>query len=196
MQTGRHERIYETILIAPPTAGESDLESLIGDVQDTFQARGSEIQHVERWGKKRLAYPIERHGEGFYFLFQTKGSGEAVQEVERRLRLTENCLRYLTVRLDNVAGALEAGEKRRVRRAKEEEERATRAAERAAAEAERAAAEAAKAAAAEKEAEADEAAEPPADEQSEQGAEAATKAEATTADEPDTTPTDPSATDA
>jgi small subunit ribosomal protein S6 len=133
VQTARNERVYETLFIAPPHLGEDDVEKLIGDVKDTFASRGAEIERIERWGRRRLAYPVRAHDEGWYVLLQVKGPGDAVQEVERRMRINDNVIKYLTVRLDDVSGAVEYTTIRLQRLAQQEEERKQRAADRAAA---------------------------------------------------------------
>jgi small subunit ribosomal protein S6 len=133
MQTDRKERVYETLFITPPQLGEDDVEKLIGDVKDIFASRGAEVERIERWGRRRLAYPVKSHDEGWYVLLQVKGPGGAVQEVERRMRINENVIKYLTIRLDDVAGAVEYVTIRLQKLAQQEEERKQRAAERAAA---------------------------------------------------------------
>lgn len=126
------QRMYETIFISPPNLTEEAVEKVIGDVTETLTSRGAEIVRVEKWGRKRLAYPIRKHDEGWYVLLHVKGSGDAVQEAERRMRISENFIKYLTVRLDDISGAVAAAEQRIVRMAQQEEERRVRAAERAA----------------------------------------------------------------
>jgi small subunit ribosomal protein S6 len=129
--TATTDRYYETIFISPAVLTEDDVEKVISDVTDIFASRGAEVDRVERWGRKRLAYPIKKQDEGWYVLMQVKGNGDAVQEVERRLRLSEQVLKYLSVRLDDVSGALEHRVQRIERLARLEEERKVRAAERA-----------------------------------------------------------------
>ena len=126
------QRMYETIFISPPSLSEEAVEKVIGEVQDTLSSRGAEVIRIEKWGRKRLAYPIRKHDEGWYVLMHVKGSGDALQEVERRMRISENVIKYLTVRLDDVSGAVAASEQRIVRLAQQEEDRRVRAAERAA----------------------------------------------------------------
>ncbi len=125
-------RMYETIFISPPSLTEDGLEKVIAEVQETLASKGGEVVRIERWGRKRLAYPIAKQFEGWYVLMHVKGPGDAVQEAERRMRISENVMKYLTVRLDDIAGAVEASEQRIVRLAQQEEDRKTRAAERAA----------------------------------------------------------------
>lgn len=125
------QRFYETIFISPPTMAEDEVEKLVSDVTDIFKSRGAEVERVERWGRRRLAYPIKKFDEGWYVLFQVNGNGDAVQEVERRLRISEQVIKYLSVRLDDVAGAVEYRQQRIERIARQEEERKQRATERA-----------------------------------------------------------------
>ena len=125
------QRMYETIFISPPDLPEESLEKLISDVKDTFASKGAEVGRIERWGRKRMAYPVGRHNEGWFVLMHVHGPGEAVQEVERRMRINESVLKYLTVRLDDVAGAVDASRQRIERLARQEEERKQRAVERA-----------------------------------------------------------------
>ena len=125
------QRYYETIFITPPELSEDDVEKVITDVKDIFASRGAEVERIERWGRRRLAYPVKRRDEGWYVLLQVMGSGDAVQEVERRLRINDNVIKYLSVRLDDVAGAVAYRTERIERLARQEEERKQRAAERA-----------------------------------------------------------------
>jgi small subunit ribosomal protein S6 len=129
--TAATQRYYETIFITPPQLGEDDVEKVITDVKDIFASRGAEVERIERWGRRRLAYPIKKQEEGWYVLLQVKGNGDAVQEVERRLRISEQVLKYLSVRLDDVSGAVAHRQERIERLARHEEERKVRAAERA-----------------------------------------------------------------
>ena len=125
------QRYYETIFISPPTMAEDEVEKVVNDVKDIFASRGAEVERIERWGRRRLAYPIKKFDEGWYVLFQVKGNGDAVQEVERRLRISEQVIKYLSVRLDDVSGAVEYRQQRIERIARQEEERKQRASERA-----------------------------------------------------------------
>ena len=125
------QRYYETIFITPPELSEDDVEKVITDVKDIFASRGAEVERIERWGRRRLAYPVKKKEEGWYVLLQVIGSGAAVQEVERRLRINDNVIKYLSVRLDDVAGAVPYRTERIERLARQEEERKQRASERA-----------------------------------------------------------------
>jgi len=128
----RTTRFYELIFVLSPALGEDEAEVAIREVQDSLAASGAEVVHVEKWGRKRLAYRVKKHGEGWFVLLHVRGPGAAVREVERRMRISERVIKYLSVRLDDADGALAHAEERIKKRAKLEEERATRAVERAA----------------------------------------------------------------
>ncbi len=87
---------YETVFILDPSYDENrvneEVEKLTGWVKDL----GGEVVEVQRWGKKRLAYEINKKRDGVYTLFVWNGKGDMVKEVERRLRLNESVMRVLT----------------------------------------------------------------------------------------------------
>jgi small subunit ribosomal protein S6 len=148
MSTGcktKGTRYFEFIFICSPSLSEDEVEKCIDEVNGWMSAETIEMQRVEKWGRKRLAYPVKKHNEGWYVLLHVQGPGTGLAEVERRMRISDKYLTFLAVRIDNVAGAMEYRDVRIKRRAKQEEERAVRAAERAEREAVRKKAEAEKA---------------------------------------------------
>jgi small subunit ribosomal protein S6 len=114
------ERVYEVLFIADPNLGEAEVDALTATVQGFIEKEGGKIQKVEKWGKKRLAYLIRRHREGSYVLIVAAGRPEMVKEVERRIRVTDGVLRFITVRIDE---DLRKAERRKSRRATAEEKR-------------------------------------------------------------------------
>jgi small subunit ribosomal protein S6 len=96
------------------------VDALATLVQGYVEKEGGRIQKVEKWGKKRLAYPVGRHREGSYVLIVTEGGQSLVKEVERRIRVTDGVFRFLTVRVDE---ELRKAERRKARRTVEEEKR-------------------------------------------------------------------------
>lgn len=124
------DRTYEILLIADPNLGDPEVDALVALIEGYFQKEGGRIQKVERWGKKRLAYLVGRHREGFYVLFVVEGTGQLLREVERRLRVTEGVIRFLSVRVDD---DLRKAERQKARRATEEARRRKRTAARSAA---------------------------------------------------------------
>ena len=114
------ERVYEILFIADPNLGEPEVEALGAQVQGFVEKEGGTIQKREMWGKKRLAYDVGRHREGYYVLIVASGPGALVKEVERRLRVTDGIFRFLTVRVDE---ELRKAERRKAKRALGEEKR-------------------------------------------------------------------------
>jgi small subunit ribosomal protein S6 len=117
------ERVYEVLFIADPNLGEPEVDALTAQVQGYLEKENATIEKVEKWGKKRLAYAIGRHREGSYVLIVAKGGSALVKEVERRLRVTDGVIRFITVRVDE---DLRKAEALRVRRAAEEAKRRER----------------------------------------------------------------------
>lgn len=95
-------RTYELMLIADPELDEEGLAALTERVQQTIATNGGEIVKVEQMGRRRLAYPIQRHREGHYMLIHAGMERETISELERSLRLSEEVFRHLLVRLDEV----------------------------------------------------------------------------------------------
>jgi small subunit ribosomal protein S6 len=95
------ERIYELIFICRPDTPETEVDRLIGLVQQTVQEQGGRVEKVEKWGVRRLAYRVRKHREGFYVFLVIHGTtGGMMKEVERRLKVSEPVIKYLTVRVD------------------------------------------------------------------------------------------------
>jgi small subunit ribosomal protein S6 len=117
------DRVYEILFIADPNLGEPEMESLATQVQGFVEKEGGRIQKLEKWGKKRLAYGVGRHREGYYVLLVVEGGAALVKEVERRIRVTDGIIRFITVRVDE---DLRKAESRKARRAEEEAERRSR----------------------------------------------------------------------
>ena len=118
------DRTYEILFIADPNLGEPEVDALAAQVQGHVEKDGGKLQKMEKWGKKRLAYSVRRHREGSYVLLVVEGTGVMVKEVERRLKVTDGIIRYLTVRVDE---ALRKSERRKAKRALGEEKRKGRA---------------------------------------------------------------------
>lgn len=93
-------RIYELTFIVSTTLPESDLNTLLEQIQGHIKQTGAEIERFENLGRRRLAYEINNQREGFYVLVTIRGGGSEINEIERRLRVTDAILRYLTVRVD------------------------------------------------------------------------------------------------
>ena len=94
---------YETVFFTDPTLPDEDVEELLRAYEQHIGAAGGKILKVERWGKRRLAYPVERFEEAFYILMVIECPAEFVKELDRRFRLNDRVLRHLTVRVENEA---------------------------------------------------------------------------------------------
>ena len=114
------ERVYEVLFIADPNLGEPEVDALTATVQGFLEKEGAKIQKVEKWGKKRLAYLIGKHREGSYVLLVVEAQASALKEVERRIRVTDGVVKFMTVRVDE---ELRKAEGRKARRAKWEASR-------------------------------------------------------------------------
>jgi small subunit ribosomal protein S6 len=88
---------YETTFILEPGLDEARVNEEVAKVTQWIQDLGGELIEVQRWGKRRLAYEIDRKRDGIYTLMLYQGPGAVVKEVERRLRLNESVVRVLTV---------------------------------------------------------------------------------------------------
>jgi small subunit ribosomal protein S6 len=119
-------RSYELMYILDPSLDEDASTALVGKVEDLMSKQGVEVENTEPWGKRRLAYRIRGHWEGNYVLSHLKAAPEAISEMERRLRVTDGILRFLTVRMDEEQAKLER--QRAHKEGKEQARRARRAA--------------------------------------------------------------------
>jgi small subunit ribosomal protein S6 len=92
-------QLYETIFIIHPELNEEDVEEHITRVENLVARLGGEILKTERWGKKRLAYEVDKHRYGFYVLLRLRGNPVILPELERHYRLTEGIIKSLVIRL-------------------------------------------------------------------------------------------------
>jgi small subunit ribosomal protein S6 len=93
-------RDYETTILLRTNLEESEIEKEIQALETGITSRGGEIVLLERWGRRRLAYEIERQHEGYYVMARYAAPAEVPAELERRFRINERMLRYLTVTAD------------------------------------------------------------------------------------------------
>jgi len=110
-------RNYEIIFIVRPDATEEDVEKLISQMEGVVTGTGGKLEKVEKMGRRRLAYRVAKQREGIYVLFRLQGSGDTVKEFERRLKVIDTVIKYMTVRIDE---DLERAEKFKALRSKQE----------------------------------------------------------------------------
>jgi small subunit ribosomal protein S6 len=111
-------RLYEEVFIVKPDAADEEAESVIEQLSKTVTDQGGTIDHVDRWGRRKLAYRVAKYDEGNYVVMKFSAKPETVREVERRLRVNDLVLKFLTVRLDERLKWVEKRKKRREERAK------------------------------------------------------------------------------
>src|ERR1700675_2607140 len=93
-------RTYELMFIVRPDMAEEDQDKLISTLETAVTSSGGLVKSVEKMGKRRLAYMVRRFHDGLYMLLTVEGSGGLVHELERRLRVTEPVIKFLSVRID------------------------------------------------------------------------------------------------
>jgi small subunit ribosomal protein S6 len=93
-------RQYEVVYIVTPEAGEDVVAELHQQIESIVQRFGGNIEKTENWGRRRLAYDIAHHREGTYILEVINGPGELVHELDRRLKVIDQVVRHLVVRVD------------------------------------------------------------------------------------------------
>jgi small subunit ribosomal protein S6 len=93
-------RTYEIMFIVRPDVEEADLDKLIEGFSSNITSGGGEIKSVEKMGRRRLAYTVRKFNDGFYVLLNVAAPGSLVGEIERRLRVSEPVIKFITVRMD------------------------------------------------------------------------------------------------
>ena len=93
-------RTYEIMFIVRPDVEEADLDKLIEGFSANVVSGGGEVRSVEKMGRRRLAYTVRKFNDGFYVLLNVSIPGAGILEIERRMRVTEQVIKFITVRMD------------------------------------------------------------------------------------------------
>lgn len=93
-------RIYEVMYIVDVDTPDDEVTRLNETLRGIISDQGGTITKNENMGRRQLAYPINRKNEGIYQLFEVEGSGSEIAELERRMRVNDQVIRYITVRVD------------------------------------------------------------------------------------------------
>ncbi|MDE7150427.1 MAG: 30S ribosomal protein S6 [Bacteroidales bacterium] len=96
---------YETVFIMTPVLSDEQMKETVKKYQSLLKEQGAEIVYEDNWGLRKLAYPIQKKGTGFYYLIEFKAEGKVVDVLETAFRRDEKMLRFLTVKLDKFAVA-------------------------------------------------------------------------------------------
>ena len=110
-------RIYEALFIIKPDVPDEEVDQRLESLQAQLTGAGATVDKLEKWGKRKLAYKVDKYREGAYVLIQFTSGPEAVKEFERRLRVSDIVLKFLTVRIDETLKRLEKRKKDRDKRA-------------------------------------------------------------------------------
>ena len=93
-------RTYEIMFIVRPDVEEAEIDKLIEGFSGNVTNGGGEVKSVEKMGRRRLAYTVRKFNDGFYVLFTVAAPGSLIVEIERRLRVSEPVIKFITVRMD------------------------------------------------------------------------------------------------
>ena len=111
------KRTYEVIFIVDPDTADDEVMQLSESIQKIITGQGGSITKTEMMGKRQLAYEINHKRNGIYVLLEVEGSGAEIAEVERRMRVNDQILRYMTIRVDEMRRRADKLKDRRARKA-------------------------------------------------------------------------------
>jgi small subunit ribosomal protein S6 len=95
------ERLYDLIFIVRPATPEDEIKKVLSGIEHTCAEKGGKVEKTEHWGTRKLAYRVAKHREGIYVYLQIRTNHhDLIAELERRLRVQDVVIKYLTVRLD------------------------------------------------------------------------------------------------
>lgn len=112
------QRFYEVMFIVRPDVADEDLDKLITGLEQTVTTGGGNVRSTEKLGRRKLAYMVRKFGEGNYVLLTIDADGVLVAELERRLRVSEPVIKFITVRMDEEEKRLDKIKKIRASRKK------------------------------------------------------------------------------
>jgi small subunit ribosomal protein S6 len=110
-------RIYEELFIVRPDATDEETDPVVEQLRGVIAHAGGTLDKTEKWGVRKLAYRVMKHDEGQYILLQFTAKPDTVKEIERRLRVSDLVLKYLTVRIDEKLKRIDKRKKARAKRA-------------------------------------------------------------------------------
>ena len=94
------DRSYEVMFIVRPDVVDEELDKLVTGFESTVTSGGGVIKNTEKLGRRKLAYTVRKFNDGFYVLLTIAAAGSLVAEIERRLRVSEPVIKFITVRMD------------------------------------------------------------------------------------------------
>src|ERR1700730_12996495 len=110
-------RVYEELFIVKPDAPEEEVDAYIGQIKELITNGKGTVDKADKWGTRKLAYRVQKYNEGVYVLLQISSSPDLVKEIERRMRVTDMVIKFITVRIDEKTKKIEKRKKQRDKRA-------------------------------------------------------------------------------
>ena len=110
-------RVYEELFVVKPDAPEEEVDAFVTQIKDLIASGKGTVEKADKWGVRKLAYRIQKYKEGIYILVQFSAPSELVKEVERRMRVTDMVIKFITVRIDEKMKKIEKRKKQRDKRA-------------------------------------------------------------------------------
>ena len=110
-------RVYEELFIVRPDATDEEVDPFIEQMKGVITTGGGTVEKADKWGVRKLAYRVQKRTEGLYILMQFSAGPELVKELERRLRVSDMVLKFITVRIDAKMKRIEKRKKAREKRA-------------------------------------------------------------------------------
>jgi small subunit ribosomal protein S6 len=110
-------RVYEELFILKPDSPEEEVDAFVDQIKQVISTGKGTVDKVDKWGVRKLAYRVQKYNEGLYILVQFSSLPELVKEVERRLRVTDMVIKFITVRIDEKQKKIDKRKKAREKRA-------------------------------------------------------------------------------
>ena len=98
---------YESMLIARQDLGQAQVNDIVASLSEVIKNEGGEVVNVDNWGLKNLAYRIKKNRKGYYVVLNISATANAIFEYERLVRLNEDIIRYMTIKVDEFANSNE-----------------------------------------------------------------------------------------
>src|ERR1700678_2929092 len=110
-------RVYEELFILKPDTVEEEVDGFVDQIQHVITDGKGTIDKTDKWGVRKLAYRVQKYNEGLYVLIQFSSTPDLVKEVERRMRVADGVIKFITVRIDEKLKKIEKRKKSRDKRA-------------------------------------------------------------------------------
>ena len=110
-------RVYEELFILKPDTVEEEVDGFVEQIQHVITNGKGTVDKTDKWGVRKLAYRVQKYSEGLYVLIQFSSTPDLVKEVERRMRVADQVIKFITVRIDEKQKKIEKRTKARDQRA-------------------------------------------------------------------------------